>query len=148
MEEKDDRGAVRVGIVWGGIGGVVGLLVSLLGSFAGIIAAAFIGFSCGRRAADADAGTRSGALSGLIGGALAAPVFVLGAAAGAVISAQRIGREQLARTLSEFVEVQISAEAAWNLYLLSLVFAGFLQAGLLIGVSALTGALVLRKRRP
>lgn len=150
VEEKDDnKGAVRIGMVWGGIGGVVGFLVSLLGSLAGTIAAVFIGISCGRRAAAADAKKRHGALSGLIGGALVAPLFILGSAAGAIIAARRIGGAEMARVLSEieFVDIQLTAEQAWNLYVASLVFSGFLQAALLVGVSTIAGALTTRKSR-
>lgn len=147
--KENDKDAVRVGMVWGGIGGVIGFLVSLFGSFAGMIAAIFVGISCGRRAADAEAGKRHGAMSGLVGGAVAAPVYVLGAAAGAIIAARQIGGEQMARTLSEieFVDIQLTAEEAWSLYVASLVFSGFVQAVVLIGVAVLVGALVARKRR-
>lgn len=135
-------------MVWGGIGGVIGFLVSLLGSFAGIIASIFVGVSCGRRAARAEEGRRHGALSGLVGGSLAAPVFVLGAAAGALLVAQQIGGAEMARTLSEleFVDIEVSAEEAWRLYIGSLVFAGFVQAAILIGLSTLAGALTHRRR--
>lgn len=145
--KKDNGGAVRVGMVWGGIGGVIGFLFSLLGSFVGILASVFVGISCGRRAARADAGKRHGAISGLIGGSLAAPVFVLGAAAGAVIVARQVGGAELARTLSQFAGIEISAEEAWSLYVVSLIFAGFIQAALLVGVATLAGALTARKRR-
>ncbi|MDQ4127117.1 MAG: hypothetical protein M3151_04060, partial [Actinomycetota bacterium] len=63
MEEREARGgAVRVGLIWGGIGGVVGFLISLLGSLPGILVAGFVGYSCGRRAATA--GRWTGAVSG------------------------------------------------------------------------------------
>lgn len=150
VEKKDEnKGAVRVGMVWGAVGGVVGFLVSLFGSLAGMIAAIFVGISCGRRAADAEEGKRSGAISGLVGGALAAPVYVLGAASGAIIAARQIGGEQMARTLSEieFVNIELTADEAWNLFVASLVFSGFVQAVVLIGIAALAGALAARKYR-
>ena len=64
MEQRDEKDAVRVGMVWGGIGAVVGFLTSLLGSLVGILVAGFIGVSCGRRAAEADAGRRAGCSRG------------------------------------------------------------------------------------
>lgn len=146
MEKKDDTGAVRVGMVWGGIGGVIGFLVSLLGSLAGIFAAGFVGFSCGRRAAVADAGKRSGALSGLVGGSLAAPLFMMGAAAGALVTARQIGSEQMAATLSEFVQMEVSAREAWNLYVVGIVFAAVIQAAVLIGTSTAAGAWTTRRK--
>ncbi|MDQ4105932.1 MAG: hypothetical protein M3157_01990 [Actinomycetota bacterium] len=145
-QEERQRGAVRVGMVWGGIGGVVGFLVSLLGSIAGIILAGFVGFSCGRRAAAAEEGRRSGALAGLIGGVVAAPVFVLGAALGSVVAIQRLGTSEIASTLSEMLGQEISPEQAWQFFLLSLVVAAFLQAGLLILVSTAAGAWVTRRK--
>src|SRR5215212_5055062 len=97
MEEREDGGgAVRVGMVWGGIGGVVGVLASLPGSLIGILVSGFIGVSCGRRAAAA--GKRSGALSGLIGGAVAAPGYVLGSTLGALLAARLIGAAEIAAT--------------------------------------------------
>lgn len=146
MEQKETRGAVRVGMVWGGIGGVVGFLVSLLGSVAGIIFAGFVGFSCGRRAAVAEEGRRPGVLAGLIGGAVAAPVFVLGAALGSVVAIQRLGTAEIAATLSEMLGQEISADQAWQFFLLSLGVAAFLQAGLLILVSAAAGAWATRSK--
>gem|GEM_PF-959086 len=148
-KEDDKKGAVRVGMVWGGIGGAVGFLVSLFGSLAGIVAAVFVGISCGRRAADAEEGKRHGAISGLVGGAFTAPIYILGAASGALIAAQQIGGEQMAATLAEieFVDIELTAEEAWNLYLASLVFSGFVQAAVLIGMAALAGALAARKYR-
>ena len=143
MEERDERGgAVRVGMVWGGIGGVVGFLASLLGSLVGVLMAGFVGFSCGRRAAGADASAgagRPGALSGLIGGALAAPVYVLGASAGAVVAARGIGSSRMADSISDVLGTRISPEQAWQLFLLSLVLAAFFQAAILIGGATLGG---------
>src|SRR5919112_1719628 len=50
MEEREERGgAVRVGMIWGGIGGGGGLLVSLLGSLGGGLVAGFFGLSFGEK---------------------------------------------------------------------------------------------------
>lgn len=146
MEQKELRGAVRVGMVWGGIGGVIGFLVSLLGSIAGIIFAGFVGFSCGRRAAVAEEGRRSGALAGLVGGAVAAPVFVLGATLGSAVAVQSMGTAEIATILSDMLGQEISADQAWQFFLLSLVVAAFIQAGLLILASAAAGAWATRKK--
>jgi hypothetical protein len=132
-------------MVWGGIGGIVGFLVSLLGSLAGIVVAGFVGFSCGRRAAEADAGRRAGALSGLVGGAVAAPVFVIGASAGALVAAQRIGSGRIAATLSDVVGTRVTPEEAWRFFLLSLVLAAIFQAVVLILASTAAGAWTTRE---
>ncbi len=147
MEQKQDqRSAVKVGMAWGGIGGVIGFLVSLLGSVAGIIFAGFVGFSCGRRAAVAEEGRRSGALAGLVGGAVAAPVFVLGATLGAAVAVQRMGTAEIATILSDMLGQEISADQAWQFFLLSLVVAAFIQAGLLVLASVAAGAWATRKK--
>jgi hypothetical protein len=132
-------------MVWGGIGGVVGFLVSLLGSLAGIVVAGFVGFSCGRRAAEADVGRRAGALSGLVGGAVAAPVFVIGASAGALVAARRIGSARIAATLSDVVGTRVTPEEAWRFFLLSLVLAAIFQAMVLILASTAAGAWATRE---
>lgn len=133
-------------MVWGGIGGAIGFLVSLLGSIAGVIFAGFVGFSCGRRAAVAEEGRRSGALAGLIGGAIAAPVFVLGATLGSAVAVRSMGTAEIAAILSDMLGQEISADQAWQFFLLSLVIAAFVQAGLLIGVSTVAGAWAVRKK--
>ena len=133
-------------MVWGGIGGAIGFLVSLLGSIAGVIFAGFVGFSCGRRAAVAEEGRHSGAVAGLIGGAVATPVFVLGATLGSAVAVQSMGTAQIAVTLSDMLRQEISADQAWQFFLLSLVIAAFVQAGLLIGVSTAAGAWAVRKK--
>ncbi|HET7272348.1 MAG TPA: hypothetical protein VFI90_14850 [Rubrobacter sp.] len=144
MDEREQRGgAVRVGMVWGGIGGVVGLLVSLLGSLIGILVAGFIGFSCGKRAAVV--GHQSGALSGLVGGAVAAPVYVLGSTLGALLAARGIGAATIATTLSEVLGTPVTADEAWTFFLLSLVLSAVLQAAILISASTAAGAWVSRK---
>jgi hypothetical protein len=145
MEQRDGRDAVRVGMVWGGIGGIVGFLVSLLGSLVGIVAAGFVGASCGRRAAEADADQRAGVLSGLVGGAVAAPAFVIGASAGALVAARGIGSARLAATLSDVIGVQVTPEEAWRYFLLSLVLAAVLQAGVLVLASTAAGAWATRE---
>jgi len=146
--EAKQGGAVRVGMIWGGVGGVVGFLVSLLGSLAGLVAAAFIGFSCGRRAAEAERGRRKGALAGLVGGAMAAPVFVLGASAGTLAAARQIGASAMAQSLSDWMGMEVSAEQAWDLFLVSVAFFALLQAAVLIGLSAAAGAWAGRRGGP
>jgi hypothetical protein len=145
VEQRDERDAVRVGMIWGGIGGIVGFLVSLLGSLVGIVAAGFVGASCGRRAAEADADQRAGALSGLVGGAVAAPAFVIGASAGALVAARGIGSARLAATLSDVIGVQVTPEEAWRYFLLSLVLAAVLQAVVLVLASTAAGAWATRE---
>ena len=134
-------------MIWGGIGSVVGFLTSLLGSLVGILVAGFVGISCGRRAAeaDADAGRRSGALSGLVGGAVAAPAFVIGASAGALVAARAIGSPRIAATLSEVLGTQVSSQEAWQIFLLSIAVAAIFQAVVLILASTAAGAWVTRK---
>ncbi len=133
-------------MVWGGIGATVGFLASLLGSLVGILVAGFIGVSCGRRAAEAEVGRRTGALSGLLSGVVAAPVYVLGASAGAVVAARGIGSDRLAEMLSEMLGTPFSSEEAWQLFLLSLVLAAFFQVVVLVLASTTAGAWVTRKR--
>jgi hypothetical protein len=143
VEQRDERGAVRVGMVWGGIGGVVGFVASLLGSLVGILVAGFVGFACGRRAAEA--GRRAGALSGLVSGAVAAPAFVIGASAGALVAARGIGSSRIAATLSEVVGTRVSPDEAWRIFLLSIAVAAVLQAVVLILASTAAGAWATRK---
>jgi hypothetical protein len=132
-------------MIWGGIGGVVGFLTSLLGSLVGILVAGFVGFSCGRRAAEAEAGRRAGALSGLVGGVVAAPAFVIGASAGALVSARGIGSARIAATLSEMLGTRVSPEEAWQFFLLSLGLAAVFQAVVLVLASTAAGAWAVRK---
>lgn len=139
---------IRVGMTWGGIGGVIGFLISLLGPLAGLFAAGFIGSSCGRRctrAADEETAS-GGALAGLLGGLVASPVFAVGAAAGAVIAARRIGTETLSATLEGVIGARVSPEEAWRLYLLSLVFAAVVQVFFLVSAAATSGALAARRK--
>ena len=132
-------------MIWGGIGGVVGFLASLLGSLAGIVVAGIVGYSCGRRAAAADAGRRAGALSGLLGGTVAAPAFVIGACAGALVAARRLGSSRIAAALSEMLGMRVSPEEAWGFFLLSLALAAIFQAVVLVLASTAAGAWALRK---
>jgi hypothetical protein len=132
-------------MAWGGIGGVVGFLASLLGSLVGILMAGFVGFSCGRRAAEADGGRRVGALSGLVGGAVAAPVFVIGASAGALVAARGIGSSRIAATLSEVLGTRVSPDEAWRIFLLSIIVAAVFQAVILILASTAAGSWATRK---
>lgn len=135
-------------MVWGGIGGVVGFLTALIGgTVAGVLIAGFIGYSCGKRAAAAESGRKSGALSGLIGGSLTTPIFVVAASAGAVISARSMSTAEMADMISEMAGMQVSPEGAWQLFLVSLGFGGFIQALLLILVSTAAGAWTMRKKQ-
>jgi hypothetical protein len=144
MEEREKRGgAVRVGMVWGGIGGVVGLLVSLLGSLIGIVVAFFIGVSCGRRAAAAE--QRAGAVSGLVGGAIAAPVYALGSTIGALFAAREIGAARLAATLSELLGSKVVPDEAWAFFLASLVLSAVIEITLLIMAATAAGAWAKRR---
>ena len=132
-------------MIWGGIGAVVGFLTSLLGSLVGILVAGFVGASCGRRAAEAEAGRRTGALSGLVSGAVAAPAFVIGASAGALVAARAIGSPRIAATLSEVLGTQITSQEAWQIFLLSIIVAAVFQAVILVLVSTAAGAWTTRK---
>ncbi|HEV2093954.1 MAG TPA: hypothetical protein VGR18_12390 [Rubrobacter sp.] len=146
MEKNDERGgAVRVGMVWGGIGGIAGFLASLLGSLVGLLVGLFVGYSCGKRAAGADA-ERPGALSGLIGGAVAAPVYAVGASAGALVAAHGIGSPRIAETLSDVMGTSVSPDEAWTLFLLSIVLAAVLQTAVFVGAATVAGALAKRQK--
>ena len=140
-------GAARVGMTWGGIGGVIGFVASLLGPLVGIVAAGFVGVACGRRSARASSGEEplDGALAGLLGGVVAAPVFAVGAAAGAVLAIRRIGTESAAATLGEIMGTSFSPEEAWQLYLLGIAFAAAIQVSLVVLAAVAAGALALRK---
>jgi hypothetical protein len=144
MEEREERGgAARVGMVWGGIGGVVGLTVSLLGSLVGILVAVFVGISCGRRAAAATE-RQAGALSGLVGGAIAAPVYMVGSTLGALIGGREIGAARMAATLSEWLGTEVPADEAWTFFLVSLALSAIVEAAVLILASTAAGAWVKR----
>lgn len=146
MEKEDGRGgALRVGMVWGGIGGIAGFFASLLGSLAGLLVGLFVGYSCGKRAAGAEA-ERPGALSGLIGGAVAAPVYAVGASAGALVAAHGIGSPRIAATLSDVMGTSVSPDEAWTLFLLSIVLAAVLQTAVFVGAATIAGALAHRQK--
>ena len=146
MEQKrEGGGALRVGMVWGGIGGVLGFVASLLGSLVGILAGAFVGYFCGKRAAGAETG-KPGALSGLIGGAVAAPVYVVGACAGALVAARTMGSPRMAATLSDVLGAPVSPDEAWTLFLLSVSLSAILQAAVFVAAATAAGALARRKR--
>lgn len=138
--EGEVRGAVQVGLRWGSIGGILGLVFSVLGSLAAIVVAGFVGVACGRRAADVEAGQRSGAMAGLVGGAIAAPVFVLGAATGGFAVGQMVGAEEISAVLSETVSMDIPPDEAWMIFIASLFVAALVQATILILASVAAGA--------
>jgi len=134
MEQKESVGAVRVGMRWGGIGGLVAFLVSLLEPVAGMVAAIFVGVSCGRRAAVADA-------------AMDAPTDAedVEARPGALVAARGSGISRMAETLSQMLGTNISPQQAWQLFLLSLVFSAVLQVTILLISSTAAGAWATRK---
>ena len=130
---------------------MLGLVFSVLGSLAGIVVAAIVGISCGRRAAEAEAGQRSGALAGLVGGSIAAPVLVLGAATGGFAAGRLVGAEQISSTLTDTMGMDIPPDQAWTIYVASLFVAAVIQAAILIGASVAAGAWSTRgasKERP
>ncbi|HEX2728962.1 MAG TPA: hypothetical protein VHM16_04355 [Rubrobacteraceae bacterium] len=147
MEERETSGgALRVGMRWGVIGGIVGFVASLLGSLVGILVAVFVGVSCGRRAAaDGGESAGAGALAGLVSGAVAAPVYVVGASAGALVAARTVEMKQVAFMLSNMLDTSISADEAWRFFLVAVVFAAALQAGVFVVSSVAAGAWVRRK---
>ncbi len=149
MEQREEQnGPARVGLRWGGIGGVVGFFGSLLGSLVGIVIAGFVGVSCGRRAAGAGEGgsAGAGALAGLISGVVAMPVFVVGASAGALVAGKSVEMSQIASMLSDMLGTSVSAEEAWQFFLLAVVFGAVLQAAVLILASVVAGAWSTRSR--
>lgn len=150
MEQREQGGAVRVGMRWGIIGGFAGFAVCLLGAVLGVFAAILVGTLCGRRAAAAEAGARAGAgrpgaLAGLVGGAVAAPGFLLGAAAGALVAATAIGWAEFSAAVSQMLGTEIPPEQIRPLFLLSLVLVGLLQAVTLVLSSTAAGAWAARK---
>jgi hypothetical protein len=149
MDQEKIPAPVRAGMKWGGIGGIVGFLVSLLGSLAGVVAAIFIGVVCGRASVEGSGEAReerNGAFDGLVGGSLAAPVFVLGAAAGAIVGARRMGMDALATEMANFTGMELSPDQMWELLLTGIVVAGVVQALVVMGVAALVGARRSKKK--
>lgn len=145
MDQREARGSVTVGMRWGGIGAVAGFLASLLGVLAGTVIAVFIGVSCGRRAAEAEGKEKSGAIAGLVGGAIAAPAFVLGASAGAVVSVRSVETARVAATLTEVLGTEISNEQAWQLLLVAVAFAALIQIVVLVAAATAAGAWAARQ---
>lgn len=144
-EEQQVSGPLRVGMRWGGIGGLVGFLASLaLASLGGLVAAVFVGIACGRRAAAAG-DERQGSRAGLVGGLMAAPVFVLGAASGALIGVREVGMRELSSTVGDISGVQVSSQEAWLLVLAGLAFAAVVQAVALILSSVLSARRAAKK---
>lgn len=131
---------------WGGIGGLVGFAASLvLASLGGIVAAVFVGIACGRRAAAAGEGKQQGGRAGLVGGLMAAPVFVLGAASGALLGVREVGMNEVSSTVGEMSGMEISSQEAWLLLLLGLAFAAVVQAAVLIFSSVLAARRAAKK---
>ncbi|WP_047863853.1 hypothetical protein [Rubrobacter aplysinae] len=145
-EEQQVSGPLRVGMRWGGIGGLAGFLASLvLASLGGLVASVFVGIACGRRAAAAGDEKQQGGKAGLVGGLMAAPVFVLGAASGALVSVREVGLEELSSTLGDFSGMQVSSQEAWVLILAGLAFAAVVQAGALVLSSVLAASRTAKK---
>lgn len=133
---------------WGGIGGVVGFAVCLIGSIFGVIVSGFVGWACGRRAAETfrERQTGAGAFAGMVSGFVAAPVYTLGASVGAIVSARILGLESIASRLSGFLSTEVTANEAWQLFLFGLIFAAMMELGILTSASTIAGALTARKR--
>lgn len=144
VEQKGIQGAVRTGLRWGGIGGIAGFLIALFGSLAALMASGFIGVWCGRRAAETSEGL-PGVLAGLVGGAVTAPVFALGAAAGALVAARGYGSERIAAMLSDILGSEVTSGEAWQMFLVSIFIAAVLQAVVLVAASTAAGAWATRK---
>lgn len=135
---------------WGITGGVVGFAVSLLGALAGIIAAGFVGVFCGRRVARSAVGgdhPSEGAAAGLAGGAVAMPLFVVGSAAGALVSASSLGSRRIAATLSDATGMELGPGEAWQIFLLSVALAAFFEAVIFMVSSCIAGAMACKKDR-
>lgn len=129
-EEQQASGPLRVGMVWGVIGGVAGFAASVIFPFlGGLLAAVLVGVACGRRSAGS--GEEGAGLGGLVSGALAAPVFVLGAAAGTLLITQQVPMEDLASTASG-AGVSFTGQEAWQVLLVATVAVALLQAAALI----------------
>jgi hypothetical protein len=57
-----------------------------------------------------------------------------------------MGTAEIATILSDMLGQEISADQAWQFFLLSLVVAAFIQAGLLVLASVAAGAWATRKK--
>lgn len=123
-------------MVWGGIGGIVAFAASLLvPHLGGLLTAIVIGVVCGRRAANP--GDENAARSGFVSGLLAAPVLVLGAAAGTMLSVQQIGREQFASVLNQATDISVTGQEAWQIFLAGVALMAVLQAAVTIMTAVL-----------
>lgn len=135
-EEKQESGPLRVGMIWGGIGGVAAFAASLLvPHLGGLLAAIFIGIVCGRRAVSP--GDENAARNGVVSGLLAAPVLALGAAAGTMLTAQQIGMEEFASVMNQMANVSVTGQEAWRLFLGGVALMAVLQAAVLIVTAVL-----------
>lgn len=135
-EEKQESGPLRVGMIWGGIGGVAAFAASLLvPHLGGLLAAIFIGIVCGRRAVSP--GDENAARNGVVSGLLAAPVLALGAAAGTMLTAQQIGMEEFASVMNQMANVSVTGQEAWRLFLGVVALMAVLQAAVLIVTAVL-----------
>lgn len=135
-EEQQVSGPLRVGMIWGGIGGVAAFAASLLvPHLGGLLAAIFIGIVCGRRAVSP--GDENAARNGFVSGLLAAPVLVLGSAAGTMLSVQQVGREQFASVLNQATDISVTGQEAWQIFLAGVALMAVLQAAVLIVTAVL-----------
>ncbi|MEJ7819517.1 MAG: hypothetical protein WKF44_04365, partial [Rubrobacteraceae bacterium] len=96
-------------------------------------------------AAAAEKGRWAGALAGLVGGAVAAPVVVFGASAGALISARAVDTDRISGELSGMLGSDITSDETWRLILLAVAFAAVLQVVILVGAATAAGAWTTRK---
>lgn len=145
-EEQKVSGPLRVGMRWGGIGGVVGLAMSLfLPYLGGLLGAAIVGVACGRRSVGSD--EESATRAGLVSGALAAPVFALGAAVGTLLAVRQVEMESLSSTASEAAGIAVTAQDAWSILLVALVIIGLMQVAALILTSVLAAGRTAKKAK-
>ena len=54
--------------------------------------------------------------------------------------------ESIAARLGGFLNTEVSAAEAWQLFLFSLIFAAMMELGILTSASTIAGALTARKR--
>lgn len=130
-EGQQESGPLRVGMIWGGIGGVAAFAASLpVPHLGGLLAAIVIGVVCGRRAVSP--GEENAARNGLVSGLLAAPVLALGAAAGTMLTAQQIGMEEFATVMNDVADFSVTGQEAWQYFLAGVALMAVLQAAVLI----------------